>query len=158
MAFGASTPSAEFTRSFFIRNSQGNNSMEIRVELKGVGRGRTAAYFKGEHLGTWSDPIWAVARLLLARGEGSASDMLVGCRDGRPVISGGLGWFAARTVIENAKTGPKFAKWHPMPTEGFDARTTVASKSTSRIAALSDTAHEETAVHDATLPREIALA
>ena len=130
--------------------------MEIRIELKATGRGRTAAYLAGEHLGTWSEPMCAAARLILKRGAASPSDTLIGCRDGRPAISGGVGWFAARTVIENAKTGPKFARWRPLPSEMLAGCILVASGSTNWVGALSDTRYEDTAVPDATVGREIA--
>lgn len=55
-----------------------------------------------------------LARKLLAEGA-DRSDRLQMLRDGKPVLTGGVGWFAERTIRENAKEGPRYVKWRPFP-------------------------------------------
>jgi hypothetical protein len=57
----------------------------------------------------------SLARKLIAEGKADRSDRLMMLRDGKPALSGNVGWFADRTLIENAKVGPLYAKWRPFP-------------------------------------------
>lgn len=56
-----------------------------------------------------------LARKLIAAGKAHRIDRLVMLRDGKPVLSGVVGWFADRMLIENAKTGPRYRRWEPFP-------------------------------------------
>lgn len=55
-----------------------------------------------------------VARRLLAEGA-DRRDKLQMLRGGKPVLIGGVGWFADRTIREDAKVGPCYVKWRPFP-------------------------------------------
>ena len=55
----------------------------------------------------------SLARKLIAAGKADRIDRLVMLRDGKPVLSGVVGWFADRRLQENAKVGPRYARWTP---------------------------------------------
>lgn len=59
-------------------------------------------------------PTCAAARVLQNLGA-APNDRLEMYREGRerPDLFGPIGWFAARTVVENERTGPVFAKYRP---------------------------------------------
>lgn len=57
------------------------------------------------------DPC-GVARKMLAVGA-LPDDELEMLRNGRSVMKGSIGWFAARRVRENEKHFPTFVKWRP---------------------------------------------
>lgn len=68
-----------------------------------------------EHRIETREPLCDLARKLIAEGKADRSDRLVMLRDGKPALNGNVGWFADRTIRENAKEGPRYAKWRPFP-------------------------------------------
>jgi hypothetical protein len=64
-----------------------------------------------------------LARKLIAEGKADRSDRLMMLRDSKPILSGGVGWFADRTIREDAKVGPVYVKWRPFPDARRHART-----------------------------------
>jgi hypothetical protein len=60
-----------------------------------------------------------LARKLIVEGKADRSDRLMMLRDGKPALSGGVGWFADRRLQETAKVGPRYAKWTPFPDTAF---------------------------------------
>ena len=60
-------------------------------------------------------PPCNLARKLIAEGKADRSDRLVILRDGKPVLRGGVGWYADRRIKETATVGPLYAKWIPIP-------------------------------------------
>jgi hypothetical protein len=65
----------------------------------------------------------SLARKLIAEGKADRSDRLMMLRDGKPALSGGIGWFADRRLQETAKVGPRYVKWTPFPGDASLART-----------------------------------
>lgn len=55
-----------------------------------------------------------IARRLLAEGA-DRDDMMTTYRGETPCLTGKVGWFAARRVLETDKEGPRFVKWAPFP-------------------------------------------
>ena len=69
-----------------------------------------------EHRFSFSDGApCKLARKLLREGKAHRIDRLIMLHDGKPALSGAVGWFADRTLIENAKSGPRYARWRPFP-------------------------------------------
>jgi hypothetical protein len=89
----------------------GNNEQQYRV------------FYEGVEIGSWACPECDAARWLLANGYAERSDLLRSRRliDGQeiPSMSGGVGWFADRTVIEDDNGPPRWGKYTPFPTGGF---------------------------------------
>ena len=54
-----------------------------------------------------------LARRLIAEGKADRSDKLVMLRAGKPVLRGGVGWYADRRIQETATIGPCYARWTP---------------------------------------------
>lgn len=50
----------------------------------------------------------SLARRLIAEGKADRSDRLV-------MLRSGVGWYADRTIVENAKVGPRYGRWKPFP-------------------------------------------
>jgi hypothetical protein len=59
------------------------------------------------------DPFSAARKLIEA--GAARDDEFEMLRDGRPVMRGSVGWFAARRVLETATISPRFVKWRPFP-------------------------------------------
>jgi hypothetical protein len=89
-----------------------------------TGHGRYLVSHQGEIIGTFRTPVCEAARYLLDHGLATREDRLVMCRaenlpstgeqsEGVPVLSGSVGWFADRTVEENDKVSPRWAKHRP---------------------------------------------
>lgn len=96
--------------------------IEHRIEIALAGR-RYVATYQGETIGEWRSPETEAARWLKAHGAAD-NDTLVTTRNGRPAMRGLIGWLSSRTVIENEKFGPRWAKWtpfgdRPAPRQGF---------------------------------------
>lgn len=66
-----------------------------------------------------------LARKLIAEGKAHRIDRLVMLHDGKPVLRGGVGWFADRMILENAKEGPRYTRWRPFPVARFRPRTAI---------------------------------
>jgi hypothetical protein len=62
-----------------------------------------------------TDDPCGLARKLLAEGHAHRLDRLVTMRGEMRCLSGPVGWFADRTVRENARESPFFTKWRPFP-------------------------------------------
>lgn len=67
-----------------------------------------------EHRIETREPLCSLARKLIAEGA-DRSDRLVMLEGGKPVLSGGIGWFADRRIQETATSGPRYVKWRPFP-------------------------------------------
>ena len=77
--------------------------------------------YHGDSIGDFKSPETEAARWLLANGHAAYDDTLTICRNGSPAMSGSICWLAGRTVIENEKESPRFAKWRPFamaPSDG----------------------------------------
>ena len=61
--------------------------------------------------------LCAHARRLLASGDATRSDKLIGLRGGKPAISASVGWWADHTVRETAIEGSKFVRYKAFPAE-----------------------------------------
>ena len=92
---------------------------EHRIEITPSGRKYRAAY-QGEPIGEWRVPECDAARWLIAAGRAAPGDRLIVCRYGRPALAGALSWFADRTVIENEKASPRWAKYRAFEMEPQD--------------------------------------
>ena len=86
--------------------------MQHRIEIAAV-KHKYAASYLGERIGEWRVPECDAARWLLANGKAASDDTLVSCRNGRPALTGSVGWLADKTVLEGEKDSPRFAKWRP---------------------------------------------
>jgi hypothetical protein len=111
--------------------------MEHRIEITWarrwngaawVGHGLYFADYQGQRIGEWRVPQCDGARWLLANGA-DRSDILVTTRSGRPAMRGGVGWFADRTIVENEKVSPRWAKWRPFEIRASDRPATVCGAS-----------------------------
>jgi hypothetical protein len=87
--------------------------VEHRIEITRVTHSAYAVTYQGERIGQWLLPTCDGARWLLVNGKAERSDTLIMCREGRPAMRGGVGWFADRTVTENEKVSPRWSKWRP---------------------------------------------
>ena len=67
-----------------------------------------------EHRIETRGPLCSLARKLIAEGA-DRSDRLVALESGKPVLGGGVGWFADRRIRETEKIGPRYVKWTPFP-------------------------------------------
>lgn len=75
----------------------------------------------------------SLARKLIAEGKADRTDRLIMLHDGRPALSGAVGWFADRRIKETTTVGPRYVKWVPIP----DARRqALRAKSTSQALSL----------------------
>jgi hypothetical protein len=72
-----------------------------------------------------ASPSCDAARWLLANGKAARSDVLVICHAGRPAMRGNVGWLADRSVTENDKVSPRWAKWRPFQIKPSDRPATV---------------------------------
>jgi len=79
-----------------------------KAEGRIVGIGSYFATYKGVVIGEWRVPECSAARC-----HASHSDILVTTRNGRPAMSGNVGWLADHTVEENDKVSPRWAKYRP---------------------------------------------
>ena len=80
-----------------------------------TGHGRYLVSFRGKLIGTFRTPACEAARYLLDHGLATREDRLVMCREGGvPALSSSVGWFADRTVEENDKVSPRWAKHRPL--------------------------------------------
>jgi hypothetical protein len=74
-------------------------------------------------LGTWRVPECSAARQLLSEGIAHINDTLETFSGDKRRMTGRVGWFAVRTVREDAGTGtPRFVKWIPRPESSFPSR------------------------------------
>jgi hypothetical protein len=87
--------------------------MKHFIEINRVTHSVYAVDYQGERIGQWRDPSCDAARWLLANGKAERSDTLIMTRGGKPAMRGGVGWLADRTVTENDKVSPRWAKWRP---------------------------------------------
>ena len=70
--------------------------------------------YNGAELGVWRYPEHAAARKLLELGA-SRDDVLHVFHGGMLSMRNDLGWWADRTIVENDASGPRLAKYRPMP-------------------------------------------
>lgn len=90
----------------------GNNEQQYRV------------FYEGQEIGSWACPECDAARWLIAQGFAQRSDRLVSFRryedrPDEPSMTGGVGWFADRTVIEDDKGPIRWGKYTPFPMTRF---------------------------------------
>lgn len=90
----------------------GNNEQQYRV------------FYEGQEIGSWACPECDAARWLVARGFAQRSDRLLTFRryedaPDRRSMTGGVGWFADRTVIEDDNGPIRWGKFRPFPTARF---------------------------------------
>ena len=78
---------------------------------------RYDVFYEGNKIGVWRVPSCDAARWLLEHGA-ARSDRLRTYRGDMPCMSGSVGWFADRTVNENAT--PRWVRWRSRP-EGLNA-------------------------------------
>jgi hypothetical protein len=78
-----------------------------------VGHGSYYASHEGQRIGEWRVPECDAARWLKANRGAADSDILITTRAGKPSMRGPIGWLAARTVEENKKVSPRWAKHRP---------------------------------------------
>ena len=90
-----------------------------------TGHGSSYAEYQGERIGEFRVPECDAARWLLANGKAVETDTLVTTRNGRPAMTGAVGWLADHTVTENEKVSPRFAKWRPFSMAASDRPATV---------------------------------
>jgi hypothetical protein len=102
------TGKGPFTKTYCKRKRR----LEHRIEITAV-KHKYAAAYQGERIGEFRVPECDAARWLLANGRATRDDRLIVCRNGRPAMRGSIGWLAARTVIENEKESPRWAKYRP---------------------------------------------
>jgi hypothetical protein len=95
-----------------------------RIEIAPV-KHKYAATYRGERIGEFRVPECDAARWLLANGHAARDDTLTICRNGRPALSGSVGWFADSTVEENEKVSPRWRKFRPFGLKPSDAPATV---------------------------------
>jgi hypothetical protein len=95
------------------------------IEITRASHSAYAADYRGERIGQWRVPECDAARWLLANGKADRSDILVTTRSGRPAMRGGVGWLADRTVAENDKVSPRWAKWRPFEVKLSDRPATL---------------------------------
>src|SRR5271170_1543365 len=98
--------------------------MEHRIEIVAVKHKYAAAYL-GERMGEFRVPECDAARWLLANGKATRDDVLVSCRDGRPALTGTVGWLADHTVAENDRSSPRWTKWRPFAMAPADGPATL---------------------------------
>lgn len=99
---------------------------EVRIQIErvrpkparptGNSETRYRVLYKGREIGVWRVPSCSAARWLLDHGEAIREDTLRIYRGEQPSMTGGVGWFADRTVTESDTQGgtPRFVRWKPM--------------------------------------------
>ena len=97
-----------------------NHCIEITPSAR-----KYATTYHGEHIGDFKSPETEAARWLKANRGAANSDRLVICRNGRPALSGSVGWFADSTVEENEKVSPRWRKFRPFGLKPADDAQTV---------------------------------
>ena len=98
--------------------------MDHRIDITPA-KLRYAAVYQGEKIGEFRVPECDAARWLLAEGKAAPDDRLTTYRDGRPALSGSVGWLAAHTVEENEKVSPRWRKFRPFGLKATDGPETV---------------------------------
>jgi hypothetical protein len=77
---------------------------------------RYCVTYDDREIGTWRVPECSAARRLLELGHAERGDRLHVYRADKLCMTGGIGWLADRTVVEDNDTGtPRFVKWRPLP-------------------------------------------
>jgi hypothetical protein len=77
---------------------------------------RYRVLFEGAEIGVWKDPECSAARYLVDNSLAARDDVLKTYRGDTPSMSGSIGWFADRRVVEDGRDGtPRFVKWRPNP-------------------------------------------
>jgi hypothetical protein len=94
-----------------------------------VGQDRYFATYRGELLGEFRVPECEAVRWLLANGHAAPNDTLIMCRDGRPALTGSVGWLADRTVEENDEVSARWRKFRPFLLKPSDGPETVCGES-----------------------------
>jgi HNH endonuclease len=77
-----------------------------------------------DHLRLHGRPAIPIRKL---QRDGIAIAILVTTRNGRPAMTGSIGWLAERTVEENEKVSPRWIKWRPFVVKPKDAAERVCS-------------------------------
>jgi hypothetical protein len=88
---------------------------------KWIAQGRYFASYLGARIGEFRVPESDFARWLLGHGHAAPDDKLVMCWNGRPALTGSVGWLADHTVEENVKVGARWAKFQPFDLKPSDA-------------------------------------
>jgi len=90
-----------------------------------IAQGSYSTSYLGELIGEWRVPSCDAARWLLANGKANREDKLTICREGRPALSGSVGWLAGHTVEENDKVSPRWIKYRPFVLGTLDSAETL---------------------------------
>ena len=85
------------------------------IAIERATRERYRATYAGREIGVWRVPTCSAARWLIEQGAARREDTLRMLRDGHVSMSGDVGWFADRTVVEHASGTPHFGRWSAPP-------------------------------------------
>jgi hypothetical protein len=97
-----------------------------RIDITPARQGRYFASYLGERIAKFRVPESESARWLIASGYAAPDDKLVMCWNGRRALTDSVGWLADRTVQENEKVGPRWAKFQPFDLRPSDGPETVS--------------------------------
>jgi hypothetical protein len=105
--------------------------MEHRIQLKSakrrnkrgdgwIGIGKAFVYYNNELINETDDEMCDTARWLLNNGYATREDTLVSYRDDQQCLTGNIGWFADRRILETREQGPYFTMWTPLTEDARD--------------------------------------
>jgi hypothetical protein len=121
----------------FSPNKKDSTVVEHRIEITPArrwngsawgGHGSYYAEHEGQRIGEWRVPECDAARWLKANLGAADADILITTRNGVPCMRGSIGWFAERTIEENEKVSPRWAKHRPWSAPGRSAVPSVAAE------------------------------
>ncbi|MGJ0510455.1 MAG: hypothetical protein ACR652_25695 [Methylocystis sp.] len=88
-----------------------------RIDLTPTKHGRANMFYRGEHIGVSSEPLFASARWLLKNGKADAMDAVETYRGSTMSMRAEVG-IAAGKAVEEGDHGLRFRNYKPPPSHG----------------------------------------